>query len=52
MLAKNFGRLMKNEKFKKKFNERLKKALRESKPEEAELRDPRGPKCQALSICR
>jgi hypothetical protein len=44
MLAKNFGRLMKNEKFKK-FTERLKKAPRESEPEEAEKKDPRGPKC-------
>jgi hypothetical protein len=35
MLAKNFGRLMKNDKFKKKFTERLKKALREFRPEEA-----------------
>jgi hypothetical protein len=40
MLAKNFERLMKNDKFKKKFTERLKKALRESKPEEAEKKDP------------
>jgi hypothetical protein len=30
MLAKNFERLMKNDKFKKKFTERLKKAFRES----------------------
>jgi len=45
MLAKNFGRLMKNDKFKKKFTERLKKALRESEPEEAEKKDPRGPRC-------
>jgi len=36
MLAKNFGRLMKNEKFKKKFTKRLKKAPKESEPEEAE----------------
>jgi len=36
MLAKNFGRLMKNDKFKKKFTERLKKAPRESEPKEAE----------------
>jgi hypothetical protein len=35
MLVKNFGRLMKNDKFKKKFTERLKKALREFRPEEA-----------------
>jgi hypothetical protein len=45
MLAKNFGRLMKNEKFKKKFTERLKKTPRESEPEEAKKKDPRGPKC-------
>jgi len=45
MLAKNFERLMKNDKFKKKFSERLKKALRESELEEAEKKDPRGPRC-------
>jgi len=44
MLAKNFGRLMKNEKFKKKFTKRLKKAPRESEPEKAE-KDPSGPRC-------
>jgi hypothetical protein len=45
MLAKNFGRLMKNDKFKKKFTERLKKASREFEPEEVEKKDPRGPRC-------
>jgi hypothetical protein len=45
MLAKNFERLMKNDKFKKKFSERLKKALRESELEEAEKKDLRGPRC-------
>jgi hypothetical protein len=45
MLAKNFGRLMKNEKFKKTFTERPKKAPREFELEEAEKKDPRGPKC-------
>jgi hypothetical protein len=45
MLAKNFERLMKNDKFKKKFTERLKKALRGFEPEEAEKKDPRGPRC-------
>jgi hypothetical protein len=45
MLAKNFERLMKNDKFKKKFSERLKKSPKESKPEEAEKKDPRGPRC-------
>jgi len=45
MLAKNFGRLMRNERFKKKFSKRLKKAPRESEPEEAKKKDPRGPRC-------
>jgi hypothetical protein len=45
MLAKNFERLMKNDKFKKKFSESLKKAPKESEPEEAEKKDPKGPKC-------
>jgi len=45
MLTKNFGRLMKNDKFKKKLSERLKKALRESEPKEVEKKDPRGPRC-------
>jgi hypothetical protein len=45
MLVKSFGRLMKNDKFKKKFFERLKKAPKESEPEEAEKKDLRGPRC-------
>jgi len=45
MLAKNFGRLMKNDKFKKNFSEILKKAPKESEPEEAEKKDLRGPRC-------
>jgi hypothetical protein len=44
MLAKNFGRLMKNEKLKKKFSERLKKAPEESEPKETKKKDPRGPR--------
>jgi hypothetical protein len=36
---------MKNDKFKKKVFERLKKAPKESEPEEAEKKDPRGPRC-------
>jgi hypothetical protein len=43
MLAKKFGRLMRNERFKKKFSKKMKKAPRESEPEEAEKKDPRGP---------
>jgi hypothetical protein len=45
MLAKNFGRLMKNDIFKKKFSERPTKAPREHEPKEAKKKDPRGPKC-------
>jgi hypothetical protein len=45
MLAKNFGRLMRNDRFKKKFSKRLKKASRESEQEEAKKKDPRGPRC-------
>jgi len=45
MLAKIFEKLMKNDKFKKKLSERLKKTPRESEPEEAEKKDPRGPRC-------
>jgi hypothetical protein len=45
MLAKNFRRLMRNDRFKKKFFERLKKVPRESEPEEVEKKDPRGPRC-------
>jgi mRNA-degrading endonuclease YafQ of YafQ-DinJ toxin-antitoxin module len=52
MLAKNFKRLMKNNKFKKKFIERLKKALIDSEPEEAENKDPRGPICFECSSFR
>jgi hypothetical protein len=35
MLAKKFGRLMINDRFKKKFFEKMKKAPKDSKPEEA-----------------
>jgi len=45
MLAKNFRRLMKDDRFKKKFSERVKKPPREAEPEEEEKKDPRGPRC-------
>jgi hypothetical protein len=45
MLAKNFGRLMRNNRFKKKFSEKLKKAPKESELEKAEKKDLRGPRC-------
>jgi hypothetical protein len=45
MLAKNFERFMKNNKFKKKFSDRLKKAPHTAEPEEAEKKDPWGPQC-------
>jgi hypothetical protein len=43
MLTKNFRRLMKDDRFKKKFSERVKKPPREVEPEEEEKKDPRGP---------
>jgi hypothetical protein len=45
MLAKNFRRLMKEDRFKKKFSKRVKKPPREVEPEEEEKKDPRGPRC-------
>jgi hypothetical protein len=45
MLAKKFRRLMKNDRFKKKFSERVKKSPREAEPEEEDKKDPRGPRC-------
>jgi hypothetical protein len=43
MLAKNFRRLMKDDRFKKKFSEKAKKPLRKAEPEDE--KDPRGPLC-------
>jgi hypothetical protein len=45
MLAKNFRRLMKDDRFKKKFFERVKKSPREAETEEEDKKDPRGPRC-------
>jgi hypothetical protein len=45
MLAKNLERFMKNNKFKKKFSNRLRKALHTADTEETEKKDPRGPQC-------
>jgi hypothetical protein len=45
MLAKNFRRLMRDDRFKRKFSEKVKKAPREGEPEEEEKKDPRGPRC-------
>jgi hypothetical protein len=42
-LAKNFERFMKNNKFKKKFFDKLRKAPHTAESEEAEKKDPRGP---------
>jgi hypothetical protein len=44
MLAKNFERFMKSNNFKKKFSDRLRKAPHTANTEEAEKKDPRGPK--------
>jgi hypothetical protein len=45
MLAKNFRRLMRDDRFKKKFSEKVKKAPRKAEPEVEEKKDPRGPRC-------
>jgi len=45
MLAKNFRRLMKDDRFKKKFSEKVKKPPREAEPEEEEKKDHRGSRC-------
>jgi hypothetical protein len=45
MLGKNFRRLMRDDQFKKKFSEKVKKAPREAEPEKEEKKDPRGPRC-------
>jgi hypothetical protein len=45
MIAKNFERFMKNNKFKKKFSDRLKKAPHKADPEKAKKKDPRCPQC-------
>jgi hypothetical protein len=45
MLAKNFRRPMKDDRFKKKFSEKAKKPLREAETEDEEKKDPRGPRC-------
>jgi hypothetical protein len=45
MLAKNFRRLMRDDRFKKKFSEKMKNAPKEAEHEEADKKDPRGPKC-------
>jgi hypothetical protein len=44
MLAKNFRILMRDDRFKKKFSEKIKKAPREAELEEEEKKDPRGPR--------
>jgi hypothetical protein len=45
MFAKNFERFMKNNKFKKKFSNRLRKAHHTTDTEETEKKDLRGPQC-------
>jgi hypothetical protein len=45
MLAKNFEWSMKNNKFKKKFSNRLRKAPHTAESEEAKKKGPRGPQC-------
>jgi hypothetical protein len=45
MLDKNFRRVMKDDRFKKKFSEKVKNAPREAELEEEEKKDPRGTRC-------
>jgi hypothetical protein len=45
MLAKNFRRLMKDDRFKKKFSKKVKKSPREAEPKEEDKKDPIGPRC-------
>jgi hypothetical protein len=49
MLAKNFEQFMKNDKFKKWFFYKLKKAPQTVEPKEAEKKNPRGLKCYECS---
>jgi hypothetical protein len=49
MLAKNFRRLMRDDRFRKKFSEKIKKAPREAESEKVEKKDPRGPRCYECS---
>jgi hypothetical protein len=44
VLAKNFRRLMRDDRFKNKFSEKVKKAPRKPEHEEEEKKDPEGPK--------
>jgi hypothetical protein len=45
MLAKNFRRLIRDDRFKKSFLKKVKKSPREAEPGEEEKKDPRGPRC-------
>jgi hypothetical protein len=49
MIAKKFGRLIRNEQFNKKFSKKIKKVCREAEPEEVEKKDPKGPRCYEWS---
>jgi hypothetical protein len=50
MLAKNFRKLMKDDRFKKKFSERVKKPPREVEPEEEEKKDAKKTPCVRLRL--
>jgi len=52
MLAKNFRRFMRDDRFKKKFSEKVKKAPKEAKPEEKEKKDPRCFECSGFGRIR
>jgi hypothetical protein len=50
MLAKNFKRFMKNNKFKKKFSDRLRKAPHTTDTKEGEKKYPRGPSASNVQV--
>jgi hypothetical protein len=45
MLAKNFRKLMRDDRLKKKFSEKMKNAPREAELKEVKKKEPRGPRC-------
>jgi hypothetical protein len=49
MLAKNFRKLMKNQKFKNKYSKKLKNDPKGAEQDEVDKKDPRGPRCYECS---
>jgi hypothetical protein len=49
MLARNLRKLMNNQKFKNKFSEKFKNDPKGAEQDEADKKDPRGPRCYKRS---